>query len=147
MPVTIAATDGYISFSESSESEMFVASPAGAAGIGKNQLSSNGGNASRDDLHGSLAAGGGQDQPQQGPRDDGDGGDPEDGSEDDKWDFGDEESDRQQEHGGKSARGEGAGDAPDGSGGGVNVSGAAGEPPQARVTVDRLGRRENVPRR
>lgn len=173
LPASANATNGYISFSES-ESDMSASSPAAAttAGTPVKQRSTEGG-VPHNDGHDKLAADGGQEEIHQDRPADHVGAKSDDGGGDDMWDFGDEDSDEEQALGsrmvatatGQHQQGQqlinisssdglvvvpqslsaGIG----GSGGAVVAGndGSVDEPPQARVVVDRLGRRENAPRR
>ncbi len=149
-PLKTIATDGYISFSES-ESEMLAtppvptpAKPQQEQQQQQQQHRSPKGEVPHDDHHGNPAAGGARDQRQQDRKVSSDSVSHRDGGDDDdKWDFGDEDSDRAEQ---QSARSAGIRSAPVGSDGGANV-GAAGEPEQVRVAVDILGRRKNDPKR
>lgn len=185
--VVVTATDGYVSFSES-DTELLAPSPAlvsdatATTSATSVQPRSAGGHGYNDD-HRKYCAAGDQEQHNQ-PiagskcRDD-------DASGDDKWDFGDEDSDDELENGGgavdtnrrsnKSCQDNGGGHhrqqsshvvdsnsggkravvvvgpgsprAENGSDVGGENNSTACESQQARVAVDRLGRRENAPRR
>eukprot|EP00903_Cladosiphon_okamuranus_P018574 g17097.t1 len=170
------ATNGYISFSES-ESDVSASSPAAVITAATLHGSSEV-DVPRDYGHEKLAVGGGQEQAQQDRSAEDVGAKSDDGSGDDMWDFGDEDSDEEQALGRRVAATTVSGQHQQGQhqlingsrgsdrlvvvplslaagigGGGTAGAGSGGnggfvdEPPQARVVVDRLGRRENAPRR
>lgn len=159
LPASVKATDGYVSFSES-DSEISTSPNAEAttnAATPAKQRPPGG----KNDHHDKHTAGGGRQESYHDRMTDDDSAENNDGGGDDMWDFGDD-TDDDQAHGGRVVTTVSGGSKTNGSGEqrmGDEVAGIGGdvggggddsivdEPQQPRVAVDRLGRRENAPRR
>ena len=147
LPSAANATDGYISFSES-ESDISASSPAASTTTGiPGPQPSSAGDVPNNDHHTSLPAGGGQEESRQDRPSDKGGAKSDGASGDDMWNFGDEDSDDEQAHSGRVATVKSPAARIGGGVGGGGNDGNIDELQQARVVVDRLGRRENAPRR
>lgn len=158
LSTSMNATDGYVSFSESESGISTSSRAAATTATTPVEHRSPGGTLDSlyHDNHNSLAVG---EESQQDQRADNGGakGDGENG--DDMWDFGDEDSDDEQDGvvatvGGNdkqpsngSSEGVVVPESPTATIDGGGNYGNVDEPQHARVVVDRLGRRENAPRR